>query len=258
LKIDCNITTTAQLDRGLAYGEACFETFRVIDGAIFCWPAHAERLQRGMACFGMQLTDAMLAAMHDEVLTQAASQGDDLLARLTVTGGEAAWGLTQRSEPRAYLQLYPFRQTDHPVQLQMRPYPVPPREKLAKFTADYAELLRASHGQLSLHTLFYHQGTILAATTANLLFFRQGAWYTPPLQPGVLPGVVRAFLLDAEAVTTCDCDCAQLQQCEALALINSGHFIQPVAALDGLALTESEYRIAPLQALLAAQPGVRL
>ncbi len=42
-------------DRGLLYAEACFETFRVVNGAIFSWREHEKRLRLGLSLFGLAL-----------------------------------------------------------------------------------------------------------------------------------------------------------------------------------------------------------
>jgi len=86
------IKITETLDRGLAYAESCFETCRVVRGEIFSLPAHVQRLQTGMKAFGWDVSSERVAHWFQLAIQAAAAKGDDLLLRLTVSGGEASWG----------------------------------------------------------------------------------------------------------------------------------------------------------------------
>ncbi len=228
------IVNATQLDRGLAYAEACFETFRVIDGAVFDWPGHWRRLSLGLSEFGL-----LLPAGYDEellfaCLRQAAATAPDALLRLTISGGAAGWGLANRArEPVAHIQCAAYAPNPAPQFLRLAEWPFPLRRKTAKFTADYSDTLRAMNGADDAQLLFAQQGRLLAAATANILLYRNGAWHTPPAEAGVLPGRVRDFLLARGLVRETRCPLAWLKDCEAMAVCNSGLFIRPVALVDG-------------------------
>jgi len=223
------------MDRGLAYAEACFETFRVIEGHIFDWPGHWQRLATGLAEFGLLLSPGQNEEVLFACLREAAIIGDDVLVRLTISGGESAWGLTRRAdEPVVFIQTMAYAAKPSPQFLRLATWPFALQKKSAKFVADYAHTLRALHGATDAQVLFAQDGRLLATATANILLYRDHAWWTPPDNAGVLPGRVRDFLIRRGLIKAMPCPVDWLQDCEVFAVCNSGLFIRPVAWIAGV------------------------
>lgn len=247
-----------EYDRGLMYAEACFETFRVIDGEIFRWPLHEQRLAAGLNAFGLTLPEGL----HARCLAEAKACASDVLLRLTVTGGDAPWGFAPPEErhPCVHIQAMPYTLPEGEACLRSVTWPFPLIPRPAKFTTDYAMTLRALH---MLRNYFPGGETALicdaeylySGITANLLIYRQGMWWTPDHR-GALPGVVRAALIEAEVVRAAACPRSWLADCEAMALSSSGSFIRPVASVDRRSLMTDEALFAPLWKALAGEPGV--
>lgn len=243
-------------DRGLMYGEACFETLRVLRGAIFRWPAHLARLSVGAAAFGW--VPPAGEPLRAACLSAAGRVGEDALVRLTLSGGQAPWGLASRGEPEIHIQAMPYAHPVGNLYLRSAPWPFPVRERPAKFTADYADTLRAmahwrragllAEGEQALACA---DGRILGGISANVLLYRDGRWLSPETGPGVLPGIVRQALIEAGVVHACPCPKTWLADCEAMAMSNAGAFVRPVAAIDGRDLDSDEARFAPLWRALA-------
>ena len=249
-------------DRGLMYAEACFETFRVMDGAVFCWDAHMARLRHGLAAFGLSLDDKMTASLHTACLEAAARQDRDVLLRLTVTGGDAVWGITPPAKRvlNAWIQVVPAGREKAPLHLRTVNWPWPVKPRPAKFTSDYAETLRAmqicrtGEGE---KPLFCTEERVLSTATANVLLYRDGAWWTPGSDmDGILPGVVRAALIRAGCVREAVCPVAWLRDCMAVATVNSGNFIQPVATMNGRKLAHNAALFQPLWQALQSREGM--
>lgn len=247
-------------ERGLMYGEACFETLRVIGGQIFRWPAHLTRLAAGAEAFGWAAPAE--APLRAACLAAAEGAGEDVLVRLTVSGGQAPWGLMQAGEAQVYIQAMSYAPPSGDLRLRSVDWPFPPRDRLAKFTADYAEALRAMVGWRRQGLLADGEGPLVCAggrvlggLSANVLLYRDGRWLTPKLAPGVLPGVVRQALVEAGVAEAGACPAAWLPEAEAMALVNAGAFVRPVAMIDGRALDTSGARFAPLWRALQG-PGV--
>ena len=240
------------MDRGLSYAEACFETFRVVNGAVFGWEQHMQRLADGLACFGL-LLDAPARASLQSAVHEVAT-GDDMLVRVTVSGGISEWGLQRRAESlRIHVQSIPYIGSGA-ADLEMREWPFPPKPRPAKFTADYAETLRALAGNGHREPLFVHQGRILGTATANVLLCRGGQWWTPETGDGVLPGVIRGFLL-SNGVHEADCPVEWLEDCEAMLLTSSGVFLRPVVRIGERQLDAGHPAMAGLRTALRGQPG---
>ncbi|WP_238701203.1 aminotransferase class IV [Mariprofundus erugo] len=226
------IEVIGKMERGLGYAEACFETFRVIRGEIFAWPLHAARLQRGLQAFSIGLNDDHLARLYAGCIRAAADHGHDVLIRLTVSGGEAPWGLfAAGGEPVIRIQAMPYHAQLQPVQLTLLEWHHPPAARVAKFTADYALTLRALQGVGHANVLFSHEQQLLCAATANVMIRRGGQWWTPALSAGVLPGIIRQQLILAGVVHEAACPVTWLEDCEAIALTASGFFVRNVGSI---------------------------
>ncbi|NWF39721.1 aminotransferase class IV [Mariprofundus sp. NF] len=251
------IVKVDQIERGMAYAEACFETFRVIDGHCFAWPAHQQRLAIGLSEFGIELADDDYRSLHESAVDSAAEAGADALVRVTVTGGEAGWGLINTTaSPSAYIQSMAFTGYSGAVSLRLKRWPFPLKQKRAKFCSDYAETLRALKGSKDIDLLFERDGLLIAAATANLLLYRKGRWWTPVAGDGVLPGVVRGALIEAGVVAEAECPVTWLNDCEAVALTNSGQFVRRVAEITDIQRYDGDHHaFSELTKVLAGETG---
>lgn len=73
-----------------------------------------------------------------------------------------------------------------------------------------------------LDTLLYNQaGELTEFTIGNLALQLDGQWFTPPLSAGLLPGVMRAYLLNEGLLIERRLLIADLAQAQGLALLNS-------------------------------------
>ena len=253
------IKIVSQLDRGLAYAEACFETFRVLDGHIFQQAEHQQRLKYALESYGLICTDNELENCFKEAISAANIQGNDMLVRMTVSGGDAAWGLlVKNTQPHVQIQMMPSANR-YPLHLQSVIWPFPLREKKVKYTADYAESLRAIQ-QWGLDNpmqalIGSNSGNVLSTLTANIAIYRQGQWFTPQ-GLGILSGVVRHFLLQQGVLFESVCPMAWLDDCEAVACMNSGVFVQPVASLNGRDLDVNHPAMSKLFSAFKGMSGV--
>lgn len=261
-KADLKLHRVEVLDRGLAYGEACFETFRAIDGEVLALDRHFERLATGVASFGIDLDGADLAAIADAALVAANEHGNDVLVRVTVTGGTASWGLMQRGESEAYIQCQPYKPATSAVHLESVLWPFPLMRKVAKFTADYALSLRALQQwriEQNRTPLICRDGFLLSSLTANVLILHDGQWFTPDGSAGgVLPGIVRELLIEKGIAEPSACPVEWLDTCEAMMLTNSSLFAAAVSSINGRELDAKHSATFPVLELLKMYPGVEL
>jgi len=233
-KTRIRVEICTRMERGLAYAEACFETFRIVHGELFAWAAHMQRLQRGMAAFGYQMDEAMTEVLYRQCLQQAANVAGDALVRLTVSVGAAEQGLMQVSDELiARIQATVCQPRQEALHLHSHLWPWALRPRPAKFTADYAQMSMLLHRLGTTDVVFAHEGMLLAGAVANVLIYRHGQWWTPPAERGVLPGVIRGHLIAAGVVREAPCPAAWLHDCDALALSNSGMLLQRVDSIDG-------------------------
>jgi len=263
-KAELNIHHPELLDRGFAYGESCFETFRVIDGEIFVWPQHLVRLTSGLAEFGITLSEEQLDTIHQQSLKAAASTGEDVLVRITLSGGMANWGLTSSSkEVDLHIQTSPYASSAESVKLQSVNWPFSLNSKNSKLSSDYSDTLRAyqlwkNEGlEPSSMPLICSERDVLSTMTANVMIYMDEKWYTPTCENGgVLPGVIRNHLVTHAAVHVDTCPQVWVDRCEAMALTNSGFFVRPVGQIDGRDMDQGHDAFELLYQSLRDQKGV--
>ncbi|OIO69794.1 MAG: hypothetical protein AUJ58_04880 [Zetaproteobacteria bacterium CG1_02_55_237] len=233
---------------------------RVIKGEIFVWDAHLARLQQGLTAFGLACPQDLLP----RCLEAAEEVAEDALLRLTLSGGVAPRGLMTSSErsPQVHIQAWPYHPATEPLVLRTLHWPLLGMARIAKFTADYAFTIRLLHqarhaGQIGENeqALFTLGDDLLCMETANILLLVNGEWLSPD-SDALLPGVVRAALLESGALRACRCPVDWLQVCDAMAICNSGCFIRPVTVVNGRRLDVHAGRFAVLLDALRGRKGV--
>lgn len=251
------------LNRGLAYAESCFETWRVVNRDVFLLLAHQQRLQRGMTCLGWDVSLPTIQKWFEQANQAAMQKGNDMLIRMSISAGEAAWGLLPKETAtlKVYVQTMPcLKRPD--LHLQAMEWMFPRYEKLAKFTADYSFELRAMRQwkdslPAGRKALICQDGEVMHSLTANILLYRQGQWWTAQ-GLGILSGVVQDFLCQQGLVKGISCPVAWLDDCEAMACSNSGVFLQAVASIHGRKLDMQHPALDVLYAALRCEKGVAL
>lgn len=258
------IESHAQVDRGLTYAEACFETFRVIDGNIFAWQQHWQRICIGLQTFGITCTPSWEKSIFTSALNQAGAISSDCLVRLTISGGDSTWGLQKKATPKCLIQVHAYEKNIKPYHIKSVEYPFALRPKPAKFTADYAETLRAiqiwrqQHLEISPQQSFICKDKkVISGLTSNVILYYDGKWLTPD-GDGVLNGVLRQYFIDKGLIKKQICPIQLLDYCEAAMLLNCGTFLRPIHSLNRREISATHPAIERLHHVLKAEKGVLL
>lgn len=77
------------------------------------------------------------------------------------------------------------------------------------------------------------QGYVTETSIANLVLQIKGHWVTPPLSDGVLPGVMRALLIEKNDVVVRRINADQLPLVSSGFVVSSLKIAQPIAQIDG-------------------------
>ena len=87
------------------------------------------------------------------------------------------------------------------------------------------------------------EGTICEGSVCNVLLKIAGTWCTPPLSDGVLPGVMRALVIENFDVVVRSIATSEVSDIESAFLLSSLRIAQPVSSIDGRELSQSlEFR----------------
>jgi branched-chain amino acid aminotransferase len=189
------------LDRTFEHGLGLFETFRTWRGHPTLLDRHLDRLQRSARSLGLPLADVVLPTAHDvEALRRDVPHVGDHRLRIVLTGG---------------------RDSSQGATLWMRAQPLPP--PLPTAPAIVCDGIPLWEGNPLLHhkTLNYwsrqlaHKQTVAQGadevltytaedddvflwegSRTNLFVVRDDLLVTPPLDAPILPGIMRAVVLD--------------------------------------------------------------
>jgi branched-chain amino acid aminotransferase len=74
---------------------------------------------------------------------------------------------------------------------------------------------------------------VCEAAVSNLIFYSDGKWITPPIVQGVLPGVMRALIVENLQVKVRKIDTNDLSHVQAAIVTSSLKIAAPVASIDG-------------------------
>ncbi len=210
----------------LRYGRSDFELLETIRwNPVSGWywlDRHLDRLQRSAEYFGVPVDrDALVARLE-----QAVSGGDELRVRLTV-GRRGRIRVTV-----APLDAESFGSVV--VAIDPEPVDVSSPFLFHKTTrrAVYDDRL-ARHPDAGDVLLVNGDGELTESTIANIAVKLDGAWSTPPVESGCLPGIYRDVLLDEGKIIERSIHIDDLERCDGFALINSVRLWRPAFLIDG-------------------------
>lgn len=180
-------------DPGLLYGATVFTTLRIyhqsLDSHLTNWTEHSDRLRSSIETLSWQPPDwqrlrygAEALSLHFPVL------------RITVFPDGREWiggrflpnDLTERQQSGICAWLAEGSLFCRAI----------PEHKTGNYLGAWLALQKAQQKGAKEAILADNVGNWLETTTGNLWGWRDGRWWTPPLQAGILPGVVRQQLID--------------------------------------------------------------
>ena len=194
--------TISVLDRGLLYGDGCFEVLRTWSGAAVDLAAHLDRLYGALQHMQLRAIErGELAAAVDRTIA-AAGPGDHRV-RIVITRGPGGLGAHTVSlgPGRAIVIVEPLGDQPREISAAIVDWPLPRRRGHAHKTLAYLDhviardLARAAGADEAIR--LDAEGRAVEGATSNLFAVIGGAVVTAPVDGGLLPGVVRGRVLAA-------------------------------------------------------------
>lgn len=251
--VDATNAQVSVFDHGFTVADGIFETMKIVDGRVFLWPWHLERLQHSADVLGLQLPGD--AHLTDVVLAVARASSDDVSGtrrlRLTITGGDGPLGSDRSGSAVTVVCAAAASKAWPPsARLHIASWPRNEHSPLAGAkSTSYAEnvmALEQAHSFGASETIFFNTSGMLAeGTGSNIFIVNDGVVATPPTSDGLLAGITRRFVLslgDADiriaerSITRNDLDTA-----DEVFLTSSTRDIQPVDRVN-----DRVYRIGPI------------
>lgn len=196
-------------NRGFRYGDALFETMKLINGKILLAAYHFQRLFSGSSLIKIEIpklfTQEKLIA---EVIQLCKKNKCEKLARVRLTVFRSDEGLYESDNSLQYLiECWPLDETVNELNengLVIDTFPHA-RKSCDKFSnlksANYLlyvmAALYAKENKLNECLVLNVHDRICEGTIANIFWIKDGMIYTPPLSEGCVAGVMRRYLLES-------------------------------------------------------------
>ena len=219
---------------GWLNGGGIFETIKTVSGKPWALSRHMRRAVNSSVKEGIVLPSEELIRESITTLLEAENHATGLLrVSFDATGNWAAVHLAyEEVKSAATVGIHP-----DPLVIQgvpVKSYPYNHRLKIL-------EQARLNGFDEALVTS--SKGTICEGSVCNILFKIAGTWCTPPLSDGVLPGVMRALVIENFDVMVRSIAVAEIAEIESGFLLSSLRIAQPIAAINGRELSQShEFR----------------
>jgi len=231
-------------DRGLLYGDGCFEVLRTWDGVARDLDAHLDRLYETAKFLDLRALERprLVEAVYRTIAAAVKEPGERKL-RIVLTRGEG--GLAERigelGPGRAIVIVEPLGEQPAEVSLAVVDWPVPRRRGRGHKTLAYLdnilarELARAAAADEAVR--LDDAGHVIEGATCNIFAVIKGTVVTPPTGRGALPGIVRSRVLELcerEGIPAAarDVTLRELRGADELFITSSLRGVVPVTVLD--------------------------
>ncbi|NDJ17094.1 aminotransferase class IV [Myxacorys almedinensis] len=212
--IDLSIT-----DPGLLYGATVFTTMRVyqfLDHSLTQWAGHCDRIKTSLDTFGWQQPDWSQLRHGADWMTQHYP-----VLRIAVFPDGREW-ITGRALPEDLTQRQTAGIAAWVAGGLARSLP---SHKTGNYLAPWLALQAAQRMNAQEAILTNSAGDWLETSTGNLWGWKEGHWWTPPLESEILPGLLRSRLISwlkwhNEEVTEAPWNAALVEHFDAIAYTN--------------------------------------
>ncbi len=159
-----------------------------LDSILTNWQAHCDRLKSSLQTFGWSPPNWQRLRQGAETIL---SHFPVLRITIFPDGGELIFGRSlpsnlqerQNYGVKAYVSTYEFSRSL-------------PTHKTGNYLSTWLSKFNAHKYNAQEAILVDYQGYWLETTTGNLWGWKNGTWWTPPLNAGILPGIMRSQLLN--------------------------------------------------------------
>jgi branched-chain amino acid aminotransferase len=222
-------------DAGFLHGDGLFETLRVDDRRAHHVGPHLDRLLAGLRRVEIDIPEERGAL--EEAVEAVAHRAPRPTARLRITVTRGVGGVPTRLVTAAPYDPPDASQYRNGVAAVLLPdLRIDARGPLAGLKSlcwqmNRLALLRAGQAGAFEALLLNERGRIAEGARSNLLIVLDGGIYTPPLEDGCLPGIIRQHLLAAGAIAERSLAPEDLEQAREILLTNSLIGVLPVRRL---------------------------
>jgi branched-chain amino acid aminotransferase len=249
-------------DRGFLLGDGVFETLLVGGGVALWREDHLTRMRKAARKLDLPFDRTKIEAAMDGALSGA--EGGAQVMRVTLSRGITGRGLAADGDvPTLHVSLDTFDASliGKPVTLakssiRRNPASVTDRHKTTSYANNICAAREAKMKGADDALMLNQDGLVACTSIANVFVLAGGELVTPPEQDGVLPGIMRQFVLENAgswgfSAHVRSIEPEELLDADTVFVTNSLRLAAPVASLDGTDLKPVSIS-AILEALLRA------
>jgi len=195
-------------DRGLAFGDGCFETLRLHNGKAPFWEQHKQRLLAGL----QRLNIIACAEVLDDILAEAINTSSTGVLKIIVTRGSGGRGYngSHITEPNYYPRVFPFHPLGYElysqglvvgessINLSSQPYlaGIKHLNRLEQVLARHEVEREGWHDAL----LRDQEQQPVELTAMNLFIRYQDFWWTSALESAGVNGIARQWVIQQNSL----------------------------------------------------------
>lgn len=239
-------------DRGLLLGDGLFDTVAVFNRTGFRLGEHWDRMADGAARLGIPLDRATLDRAASALIE--ASTDDHGVLRVTVTRGAGPRGLAPPRDalPTIFGTLAPwkadmaFRSISLATSsIRRNSFSPLSRIKSLAYLDNVLAVKEAIERGADDALLLNQAGAVACSSAGNIFVVRGSRLLTPPVQDGILPGIMRGLVLGLArkiglSVAESSVSPQQLLDADAVFVTNSVRLLDRIIRLDGAGLATAE------------------
>ena len=209
-------------------GDGAFETIRTYLGKPFALDHHLRRLQNSLSQLHIKSPLAGDITTGVNAVMAANSQFEYGRLRVTVF-----------SDGQLLISHMPYEINTSPAKLMRYPdtkfsgYSIS-GTKSTSYAENFRALRLAQSNGYDDCVFINEKGEVVEGSMANILWFKDGVWYTPKTSSGALPGVTRAMLIESFGIQESTLVESDLGRVESLALVSSLREIQGVERYESI------------------------
>ena len=210
-------------------GFGVFETMKTVDSKPWALSRHMRRALDGGARVGVSIPgEERIRTAIDHLLAEVKHP----VGRLRLLFKEDGTFIATH-EPYEELA-HNLRLCTHSLQIDIKGVPA----KTFPYTSRLEILSAAKQKGCDEAIVINSNHEVCEGAVSNLIFYSDGLWITPPIIQGVLPGVMRALVVENLPVKVRKIDTNDLSHVQAAIVISSLKIAIPVASIDGRVLPD--------------------
>lgn len=214
------------IDTGFFYGFGLFETIYVREGRAVLLQPHLNRLNSGLSA--LAITKAVQVQEVEQAIAMLRCYNGSL--KVNVSEEHVVFSVREVAYPQEMygqgvsLTLSDVRRNATSPLVFM---------KTMNYMENILEVRRAKKAGFHDALFMNHNRQICETGMANIFFIRNGRLMTPEVKSGLLPGIIRGWLIDAALVEERTIDYSELEEMDSVFITNSLMGLMRVSGIDG-------------------------